>query len=253
MSTLVTLPPREQLWLPISAATGDQWLTTVLYQALAPYQGLDVVPLEVVCAVAMGELHIASQAPSYVGLSSVRQRDEAIFAALLGHDGARKAKAIYRSTNPTALGIAARDRMAMWKERDDDPNVVWLDISGQLRADVLAALINAAPQKGGGKFSRSIDRTRAQFLLEGTQPIHVLTATEKGRYTSVPMASLYVMERFGRLLWIDLSRPGKLDVTRYDITHGRGHAAAAIHELRTTGNVNSPGIQALHRAQDLVL
>lgn len=126
-----------------------------------------------------------------------------------------------------------------------------ISIEGLEKADVLAVLYNAACPCGMGflqtEHSPAIMRREdATAVIEGRgDDSQQLIGTLGIRVTRLGHHNLRFGYVFGRPLKVDLSRDA-FDERTYDHYHGAGHAAAAIAELRASGNTVTDTIFAMH-------
>lgn len=103
-----------------------------------------------------------------------------------------------------------------------------ISLKGLNKADVLAALYNAAKPQGMGFLhydSKPMTREEAEALLKQTTYFDYLK---------------------GRVLKVDLSGD-ELDPWKYDRDNGQGAAERVITEIRVKGDVNSSIIQTTHQ------
>lgn len=104
-----------------------------------------------------------------------------------------------------------------------------ISLVGLDKAAVLAALYNASKPQGMG----FIHYNPAPMTIEQAQ--HLLDQSPRKYFDYLA----------GRVMKVDLSGD-ELDTWCYDRDNGEGAAAAAIEELQTTGDTNSPAIEATH-------
>jgi hypothetical protein len=107
-----------------------------------------------------------------------------------------------------------------------------ITLSGLNKADVLAALYNAAKPQGMGFLHydpKPMTREEAEGLLTQTTDFDYL----KGRVMKVNLEG------------------DELESWLYDRDNGQGTAEQAIAELRTTGDANAANIQAAHHVNTL--
>lgn len=104
-----------------------------------------------------------------------------------------------------------------------------ISLVGLDKAAVLAALYNASKPQGMG------------FLHYNSTPM----TTEQAQVLLDESHDKYFDYLSGRVMKVNLSSD-ELDTWAYDRDNGKGAAAAAIEELQTTGDTNSPAIEATH-------
>jgi len=97
------------------------------------------------------------------------------------------------------------------------------------KADVLAALHNAARPQGKG------------FLVSGSKPMNRLEAQR-----ILDQGSTYFDYLQGRVMKVDLSTD-EFDPWGFDRDNGQGAAQTAITALRGSGNTNPEAVKEIHR------
>jgi hypothetical protein len=134
-----------------------------------------------------------------------------------------------------------------------DKEATVIDTSGLDKADVLAVLYNAACPHGMGflqteyapPFMRRDDADK--IIKERGDDTAVQLRELDLQVTRLGHHSLHFDYVYGRPMKVDLSKD-IFEEKYYDGYHGAGHAAAAIAELRSTGQVMTDKLYAMHCA-----